>query len=88
MCIRKVKVKGLGVVEYYLWGEDPVNALGEIRRNEFQFEATGGNWKITVTEWGKVRTFEQGKASGLGPMPHAEAASIVESFIREYALID
>jgi len=81
------KVKGLGI-SYYLWGDDPVHALGEIRGNEFQFKATAGKWEITVTEYGKVWPARSGDASSLGPMPHSEAASIVESFIRYYAEID
>ncbi len=81
------KVKGLGI-SYYLWGDDPVHALGEIRGNEFQFKATAGKWEITVTEYGKVWPARSGDASSSGPMPHSEAASIVESFIRYYAEID
>ena len=80
-------VKGLGI-QYYLWGEDPVHALGEIRGNEFQFRATSGKWEINVTEYGKVRAARHGEASGSGPMPQTEAASLVESFIREYAAVD
>jgi len=85
MSIRTVK--GLGI-QYYLWGDHPVHALGEVHGNEFHFQATAGHWEIHVTSNGKANLVQQGKTPVSGRMSQDEAAIIVEAFIRDYAATD
>jgi hypothetical protein len=84
-------VPDLGI-EYDLWGEYPVQALGQIRGREFYFRAKHSEWEFEVadadgvlpSDGGKPEFVRRGKHPDASHMPHDEAASLIDSFLREY----
>jgi hypothetical protein len=85
-------ISDLGV-EYELWGEYPVQALGEIRGRDFYFHAKHYEWEFEIadaagrlpSDGGKPEFVRRGKHPNASYMPHDEAASLIDSFLREYA---
>ena len=90
--MAKRSVPDLGI-EYDLWGEYPVEALGEVPDREFYFQAKYSEWEFEVadangvlpSDGGKPEFVRLGKHFDASHMPHDEAASLIESFLREYA---
>jgi hypothetical protein len=84
-------VPDLGI-EYNLWGEYPVQAMGEVRGREFYFRAKHDEWEFEVadasgvlpSDGGKPEFVRRGKHADASYMPHDEAAKLIESFVREY----
>ena len=82
-------------IEYELWGEYPVQALGEIRGRDFYFRAKHSEWEFEVadadgvlpSDGGEDEFVRRGKHPDASHMPHDEAASLIESFLREYAAV-
>ena len=85
-------VPDLGI-EYDLWGEYPVQASGAIRGRAFYLRATHYEREFEVadadgvlpSDGGKPEFVRRGKHPDASHMPHEEAASLIESFLREYA---
>ena len=84
-------IKGLGV-QYYLWGEEPIRAMGELEPagRAFQFEATAGAWELRIAwrqglpEEGDETTYVyRGKlAQSISSQDAAVAA--IEAAVREH----
>ena len=90
MPIRSIPDLG---IEYELWGAYPVQALGTIRGREFYFHAKYHEWEFEVadargvlpSDGGNPEFVRRGKHPDASRMPHDEAASLIDSFLREYA---
>jgi hypothetical protein len=87
----KRRISDLGI-EYLLFGNHLIQAVGEIGGRDFYFHAKDSDWFFEVadsknvlpSDGGHPHFVRRGKRLDAGYMPHDEVAAMIEAFLREY----